>query len=97
MIDEAPDIRTYSRRSRHVGTSPEMKDGARWLSHRLNRGELSGYRVGRRWRMTRDDVDDLIERHRNRPRQPITTQVPQADSSSGLTTTSRRRLGRGNL
>lgn len=41
---------------------PDMTSGVRWLSNRLNRAELSGYRVGRTWRMTREDVADMIER-----------------------------------
>jgi hypothetical protein len=46
---------------------PDMTNGVRWLAHRLNRGEVTGYHVGRTWRMTRGGVEDLIEHHRNRP------------------------------
>jgi hypothetical protein len=46
----------------------DLTRGVRWPSQRLNRGELSGYRVGRSWR-THGDVEDLIER----PSQPSFT------------------------
>lgn len=71
-----------------------MADGVRWLSRRLNGGELSGYRVGRTWRMTREDVADLIERHRNRPVARTDVELSEAEFS-GLTPTSRRRRKRG--
>ena len=94
MPDHNLDIRTYSLDEVAEMVLPEMTKGVRWLSQRLNRDELSGYRVGRTWRMTRGDVEDLIQRHRNssplvdvRPRQP--------DLLSGLTPTSHRRLMRG--
>jgi hypothetical protein len=64
MADEEPDIRTYSLPEVAKMILPDMTSGVRWLSNRLNRGELSGYRVGRTWRMTREDVADMIERHR---------------------------------
>jgi hypothetical protein len=67
MTDNKLDIKTYSLAEvAEMGLPPDMTNGVRWPSHRLNRGELSGYRVGRTWRMTRADVEDLIERHRNR-------------------------------
>lgn len=37
----------------------EWKDGVRWLSRRLNRGEIQGYKVGRVWRMTEDAVRSI--------------------------------------
>jgi hypothetical protein len=58
---------------------PDMTNGVRWLAHRLNRGELMGYRVGRTWRMTRGDVEDLIERHRNRPLSRVGMQARRVD------------------
>jgi hypothetical protein len=52
---------------------------------------LSGYRVGRVWRMTRQDVEDLIDRHRNHP-QPVvgTPRGQKLDAPLSLTPTSRR-------
>jgi hypothetical protein len=93
------DIKTYSLTEvANMVLPPDMKARERWLSQRLNRGELSGYRVGRTWRMTRDDVVDLIERHHNRPALRATVR-PATGSGvlSGLTPTSRRRLERGEL
>lgn len=65
MSDDVPVVKTYSLAEvAKVVLPPEITDGVRWLSRRLNCGELSGYRVGRTWRMTREDVEDLIEQHR---------------------------------
>lgn len=47
---------------------PELKSPVRWLSARLTNGTIAGYRIGRTWRMTREDVEDLITRHRNNAR-----------------------------
>ena len=94
MDDDALEINTYSLSDvAKMVLPPEMTDGVRWLSRRLNRGELSGYRVGRTWRMTREDVEDLIERHRKHPL-PQVAQEPRTDVVSGLTPTSRLRLMR---
>ena len=98
MTDDKIDIKTFSLREvAAMVLPPDMTNGARWLSHRLNRGELSGYRVARTWRMTHADVEDLIERHRNRPVPRIDVRAPQTDVLSGLTSTSRRRRVRGEL
>jgi len=74
----------------------DMADGVRWFSRRVNRGELSGYRVGRTWRMTREDVADPIERHRNPSIARNDVKVPRTEFS-GVTPTSRRRRERGEL
>ena len=94
MDDNDVDFKTYSLAEVAEMILPDMADGVRWLSRRLNNGELSGYRVGRTWRMTRDDVADLIERQHNRSiarkgEKMLRTEV------SGLTPTSRRRRERG--
>lgn len=95
MADAMPDVKTYSLAEvAKMVLPPEMKDGVRWLSRRLNRGELSGYRVGRTWRMTRDDIETLIDQHRDSPL-PRGAKEERTDSVSGLTPTSRRRLKRG--
>jgi hypothetical protein len=85
------DFKTYSRAEVAEIIMPDMADGVRWLARRLNRGELSGYRVGRTWRMTRKDVADLIERHRSTAHHDVN--VPRTEFC-GLTPTSRRRRGK---
>ena len=98
MTDDKLDIKTYSLAEvAEMVLPPDMTNGVRWLSHRLNRGELSGYRVGRSWRMTCADVEDLIERHRNRALPRDDVPAPRADGPAGLTPTSRRRLECGEL
>jgi hypothetical protein len=80
MTDDKLDIKTFSLEEvAAMVLPPDMTNGVRWLSHRLNRGELSGYRVGRTWRMTHADVENLIERHRNRPLPRIDMQAPRTD------------------
>ena len=80
MTDDKIDIKTFSlQEMAAMVLPPDMTNGARWLSHRLNRGELSGYRLARTWRMTHADVEDLIERHRNRPVPRIDVRAPQTD------------------
>ena len=92
MHDDSLEIKTYSLSEvAKMVLPPEMTDGVRWLSRRLNRGELSGYRIGRTWRMTHEDVEDLIERHRKHPL-PRVPQEPRTGAVSGLTPTSRLRL-----
>jgi hypothetical protein len=96
MDDIDADFKTYSLAEVAEMILPDMADSVRWLSRRLNNGELSGYRVGRTWRMTREDVAGLIERHRNRSIARTYQDAPRAESS-GLTPTSRRRWERGEL
>jgi hypothetical protein len=44
MTDDKLDIKTYSLAEvAEMVLPPDMTNGVRWLSHRLNRGELSGY------------------------------------------------------
>jgi excisionase family DNA binding protein len=93
MDDNDAEFETYSLAEVAELILPDMADGVRWLSRRLNNGELSGYRVGRTWRMTREDVTALIERHRNRSKVCNDAKMPQS-KSSGLTSTSRRRRQR---
>jgi hypothetical protein len=98
MPDDEPDIKTYSLAEvAEMVLPPDMTNGVRWLAHRLNCGEVTEYRVGRTWQMTRGDVEDLIERHRNRPLSRADMQAPRRDFFAGLTPTSRRRLDRGDL
>jgi len=77
---------------------PEWKDPERWLRRRLNRGEISGYRVGREWRMTQRDVADFIERHRKPVASPVVAAAalpqtaPTVSIIDGLSARSRARL-----
>ncbi|MGB3485251.1 MAG: DNA-binding protein [Mycobacterium sp.] len=91
--------RSYSLEEVAAAQLPDSwTDGVRWLARRLNRGELSGFRVGRVWRMTDGDVDFLIEKHRNldRPAIVVPTLPPPSSGvvsfTDGLSARSRRRL-----
>lgn len=58
-----------------------------WLEKRLRSGALPGYKVGRRWRATQEDIDTAIELLR-----PKRVPVPMVPTTSSMTRTSRRRL-----
>jgi hypothetical protein len=61
-------IRTYSLAEvASVVLPPEMKLPELWLKRRLLRGEITGYKVGRVWRMTAQDVESMVESLRNIP------------------------------
>jgi hypothetical protein len=92
MDDNDADFKTYSLAEVAEMILADMADGVRGLSHRLKNGELSGYRVGRTWRMTREDVADVIERQRNRSIARNGGEVLRI-IVAGLTPTSRRRRG----
>ncbi|SHS36999.1 XRE family transcriptional regulator [Mycobacteroides abscessus] len=46
---------------------PDLKSPEKWLARHLLSGRLRGYKVGRTWRMTHEDVEYLIESCRKRP------------------------------
>jgi hypothetical protein len=87
-----PFIKTYSLEEvSAMVLPPDLKDGPGWLLRRLRSGNVGGYKVGRTWRMTRADVEDLIASHRNPQARPAPE--PYSDGLS-LTPTSRRRVRR---
>jgi hypothetical protein len=105
--DPAP-IKTYSLEEVAAMVLPaEWADGVLWLKRRLAAGEVGGYRLNRNvWRMTRADVEELIEQRRNRRVKPAPELAqpndeadhPQSarpvpvDLLSALSPRSRRRL-----
>lgn len=77
--------RSYSLAEVTAAHLPEdWTDGERWLRRRLNSGELTGFRVGRVWRMTDSDIEHLLSR--GRKAQPLAVRGPAevSDSSEGL-------------
>lgn len=77
----------------------EWTDGVRWLSRRLNAGEISGYKVGRVWRMTDADVDAFVAGRRNPTKATPGVAVPQPAPPAvsildGLSARSRQRVVR---
>jgi hypothetical protein len=58
-----------------------------WLVKRLRTGQIVGYKCGRQWRMTDEQIADAIEK--------LTPQrfgIPSVPTLSGMTRTSRRRF-----
>ncbi|MEH3141165.1 MAG: hypothetical protein PGN37_13490 [Mycobacterium kyogaense] len=80
-------IKTYSLEEVAAMVLPQdLKNPVLWLKRRLTSGGASGYKIGRTWRMTHEDVVDLITRHRNAPRVPERpTPEPGEHPYGGLT------------
>lgn len=77
----------------------EWTDSTRWLARRINRGEIAGYRVGHKLRMTQDQVDAMIARYSTgATQQHIRVHTAQSETPirvvDGLSARSRRRLNR---
>jgi hypothetical protein len=81
---------------------PEWTDGVRWLARRMNRGEISGYRVGHVWRMTEQQVEAMIDRYSTTATKPVRQPNPGHPPATGaplrvvdgLSERSRRLLSR---
>lgn len=74
------------------------KEPVRWLQRHLVNGDISGYKVGHDWRMTADDVTDLVASRRNitktvptEPAEPVASPTP-VSILDGLSARSRRRV-----
>jgi hypothetical protein len=90
-------MQTYSLAEVAAMYLPPEWDGVLWLSRRLSRGEIPGYKVGRVWRMTDDDVTAFIDSHRKppKPKPDMTAPPPVTAPASfldGLSPRSRARL-----
>lgn len=97
-------IRTYSLEevAAEHGIDKISKDPVRWLSMRLNRGELRGVRFGRHWRMRDSDVDYMLSKYSNDSRvDRFRNMVARSESvaqgpisiTDGISARSRRRRG----
>lgn len=71
----------------HILRGSAEPHDVQWLVLRLRRGELPGYKAGRKWRATQADVDAAIESLRPQP-----VGIPQVPAMTGLTRTSARRM-----
>lgn len=73
-------IKTYSLEEVVALIMPndDPKNSVRWLTDQIRAGNASAYNVRRRWRMTHQDVEDLIERRRNKVK-PWTKRIVAAD------------------
>lgn len=99
------ELRTYSLAevvAKH-GLDEVSVDPIRWLTMRLNRGELRGIRFGRHWRMRASDVDYMLSRYSNDSQvERFTRNVERPESvaqepisiTGGISARSRRRRGR---
>lgn len=64
-------MKTYSLAEfAEMALPPDLVDPERWLRRRLNNGTLRGYRAGRTWRITQDQLDYNFETLSNTKRQP---------------------------
>lgn len=80
-----------------TGSTKSLKTQIRWLSMRLNRGELRGVRFGRVWRMRRSDIEFMLERYSNDGKvkpHPALDPMPEPTSlAAGVSRRSRRLRG----
>lgn len=69
-----------------------------WLAKMIRANRVPARKIGRSWRMTRDDVNTALENLRNKAPQPGAAERPHDHAAStprvlSLSPTSRRRLG----
>lgn len=63
------------------------KADLQWVSLRLRRGTIKGFKSGRHWRMTEEQLRAAVE-----ALEPEPVGLPEVPSFAGMTRTSRRRL-----
>lgn len=63
-----------------------------WVARRLCRGDFTGYKAGRKWRMTDADIDAAIESLRPNRVEQIRAVPEYAPAFSSMTSRSRRKL-----
>ena len=63
-----------------------------WVSRRLCRGQFTGYKAGRKWRMTDADIEAAIESLRPNRVERIHAVPDNAPAFSSMTSRSRRKL-----
>lgn len=72
------------------GIDQVSKDPVRWLTMRLNRGELRGVRFGRYWRMRDSDIDYMLDRYSNAPKPVAVAPSEPTPIVDGISLRSRR-------
>ncbi|OBK92610.1 hypothetical protein A5646_03265 [Mycobacterium sp. 1245499.0] len=79
----------------------EWKDPVRWLSARLNSGELHGIKFGRYWRMSDADIDYMLAKYSNTngntaaaPEKPAVDDIEPMSIVAGISQRSQRRVKR---
>lgn len=64
-----------------------------WLITKLRSGAFPGRKIGRHWRLTEVDIQEILEICSNRTRRPASKPVQlSSGTAAGLTRTSRKRL-----
>jgi len=66
-----------------AGNAPSV----RWLQHQIRAGRVTARKIGRTWRMTNKDVEDMLDARRN----VATHYTVELSNSYGLTARSARR------
>lgn len=66
-----------------IGQRPE------WVAARLRSGEFSGYKIGRKWRMSATDIATAVSNFRREAKSPLADRL-----QSGLSVLSARRAAR---
>jgi hypothetical protein len=69
----------------------------RWLADQLRARRFPGRKVGRKWMLSEDDLDEIVRRCAVAPESapPADVAIPAVPQVSSMTRTTARRLSRG--
>ena len=71
-----------------AGNAPSIK----WLQKEIRARRITARKIGRHWRMTEQDVKDMLDARRNTAQPTTPSAVVRELHPRGLTSTSLRRL-----
>ena len=89
---EDSEFKTYSLEEVVAMIDPGMKEPVRWLTRQIKVGRVTARKMGRSWRMTRADIQGLLEGARNEE-PPTVVELDNPALHKGLTKLSRARRG----
>lgn len=96
VSDPDLELRTYSLEEvvDMLGLGAAMKDPVRWLQGQIVSGRVTGRKIGRSYRMTREDIREFLEAAKNpRPAAPVADVQQVVPQRRGLSKRSRRLRG----
>jgi hypothetical protein len=74
--------------------SAKLGKSERWLADKLRARRFPGRKVGRTWKLTQDDLDEIIQlcAIARQPASPVDSAVYAVPQTSSITRTSARRM-----
>jgi hypothetical protein len=86
-------LKTYSL---HQVVAAGNAPSVRWLQHQIRAGQVTARKLGRHWRMTDDDIVEMLENRRNERNVVAKAQAAvELSNPYGLTARSLRRRNGG--